>query len=162
MNGIQTVACLRKAASATCSGVCPVWGCILQTNISTSIQYTPHQVNLPYYNIPTVPPSTNHTPYHNNLLLHVADAGTISHGANFESIHTKVFWLVAPRKFSKVTPQNKIPVKHSAQGWRGDGRRPFAVLSFQRIKKTAVFTPPFLCIHFMKNYDGLLTERIVL
>ncbi len=29
MNGIQAVACLREAASATCSGVCPVWGRIV-------------------------------------------------------------------------------------------------------------------------------------
>ena len=36
-----------------------------------------------------------HTTAH---LLHVADAGPLRHGANFESIYMKVFWLVAPGK----------------------------------------------------------------
>ena len=35
--------------------------------------------------------------------------------------------LIHQENFSKDIPYDKTSVKHLAEGWRGDGRRPFAV-----------------------------------
>lgn len=80
------------------------------------------------------PPPTHPIPQNNNvavlrppcMLQTQAPRATVQIGIPFIQ---KFPDLLHQENFSKGIPHDKISVKHPAEGWRGDGRRPFAVCS---------------------------------